>query len=82
MRKAERAALLASVLVPISIITSLSEPPLWWVMLLFVMDPVVLIALVWAILRDPAPPPLDLPPGHEWGYADRPGLRSREANGA
>ncbi len=51
-------------------------------MLLFVMDPVVLIALVWAILRDPAPPPLDLPPGHEWGYADRPGLRPRQASGA
>lgn len=43
---------------------------------LFTICPLIVVWMVWQVLRDRSVPVRDLKQGEEWGYQDRPGLRS------
>lgn len=78
MSRSERTALFGSLLVPLVVVTAVSGEAVWWLASLLALLPLALVTMVVRILRDPGPVPPDLPPGDEWGYADRPDLRPRK----
>lgn len=65
-----------SLLVPVVALIDLLDGPLWWVSALLAVCPLMVLWLVWRVLRTPAPQLSEVPPGHEWGYSDRPDIRS------
>jgi membrane protein implicated in regulation of membrane protease activity len=72
----ERLCARVSLLVPVVALTVLLDGPLWWVFALLATCPLMVVWLVYRVLRAPSPRMQDLPPDHEWGYRDRPDIRS------
>jgi len=78
MNRAERHALLTSVLVPINLAAAWLEAPLWILMMLWLICPIAFLWLVRVVLRDTTTLTEDLVPGHEWDHLDRPDLAKRD----
>jgi nitrate/nitrite transporter NarK len=78
MHKAERHALLTSLLVPITAVAVVVDAAWPLVPILFVVSPLAVLWLVWVVLNDTASLPPDLREDHEWDYLDRPDLMQRD----
>jgi fatty acid desaturase len=77
MHKAERHALLTTLLVPITAVAVAVESAWPLVPILLVVSPLAVLWLVWVVLNDTASMPPDLREHHEWDYLDRPDLQRR-----
>lgn len=78
MHKAERHALLTSLLVPITAVAVVVDAAWPLVPILFVVSPLAVLWLAWVVLNDTAALPPDLPEHHQWDYLDRPDLQVRD----
>lgn len=81
MHKAERHALLTSLLIPVTAVAVAVETAWPLVPVLLVVSPLALLWLVWVVLNDTVSLPPDLHENHEWDYLDRPDLMPRNAKG-
>ena len=68
MNRSEKAAWIATALLPLIAITALAVAPLWWALMIWTLIPVSVLALTLIVARDEASPPRDLPSDADRGY--------------